>query len=326
MRRRDFMTLLGGAIAWPHAARAQQPATPVVGFLSGRSPASDAHLVAAFRRGLSETGHVEGRNVAIEFRWAEEQFDRLSTLAADLVRRRVAVIFAGGVDVRVAAVRAASSTIPLVIATGGDPVRLGLVTSLNRPGANVTGVTVLAASLWPKQLALLREMVAPASAIGLLVNPDNATAAASVAEVQLAARDIGQKILFLNARTESDIDLAFETLVRQRVSGLLVAIDALFINQREKIVALAARHAVPAIYGRREFAAAGGFLSYGASAIDQYYQAGLYAGRILNGAKPADLPFLQPTRFELIINLKTAKALGLAIPDRALALADDVIE
>jgi putative ABC transport system substrate-binding protein len=327
MRRREFITLLGGAVApWPLTVRAQQPSMPVVGFLSGRSLASDANLVAAFRQGLKETGYIEGQNVAIEFRWAEGQFDRLTALAADLVGRQVSVIFAGGSDVRIRSIKAAISSIPLVFATGSDPVELGLVASFNRPGGNVTAVTVISAALWPKRLDLLREVISSTTVIALLVNPDGDTTMLSLREMQAAAQRIGQNVVVLYARNENEFDSAFATLVQKRASALFVANDLVFINRREKLVALAARHAVPAIYDRREYPAAGGLMSYGANIIDQYRQSGLYVGRILKGAKPADLPVLQPTKFEFVINLRTAKALGLTIPDKMLALADEVIE
>ena len=326
MRRREFITLVGTAAMLPLAAHAQRPALPVVGFLSGRSLASDAHLVAAFRQGLSETGHADGQSVAIEFHWADSQLERLPALAADLVRRQVAVIFAGAVDVQIRALKAAISTTPIVFATGGDPVELGLGASFNRPGGNATAVTVLTDALWPKRLELLRELSAPATAVALLVNPDSQTGPPAVRDLQAAARGIGQNVLVLHARTEADFEGAFATLKREKAGGLIVSDDAIFMNRREKLVALAAQHAVPAIYGRREYPAAGGLMSYGASTADQYRQSGIYAGRLLKGDKPADLPFLQPTKFELIINLKTAKALGLDVPPSLLARADEVIE
>jgi ABC-type uncharacterized transport system substrate-binding protein len=326
MRRREFITLVGTAAMLPLAAHAQRPALPTVGFLSGRSLASDAHLVAAFRQGLSETGHADGQSVAIEFRWADSQLERLPALAADLVRRQVAVIFAGAVDVQIRALKAAVATTPIVFATGGDPVELGLGASFNRPGGNATAVTVLTAALWPKRLELLCELSAPATAVAVLVNPDSQTGPPAVRDLQAAARGIGQNVLVLHARTEADFEDAFATLKRERAGGLIVSDDAIFMNRREKLVALAAQHAVPAIYGRREYPAAAGLMSYGASTADQYRQSGIYVGRILKGDKPADLPFLQPTKFELIINLKTAKALGLTVPLIMQMTADEVIE
>ena len=325
--RREFISALGGtAVTWPFAAYAQQSKTPTIGFLSGRSLASDSHLVAAFRQGLKETGYVEGQNVTIEFRWAEGQFDRLRALAADLVSRQVAAIFAGGLDIDIRAVRAAITTTPIVFATGGDPVELGLVASINRPGGNATAVTVIIAALWPKRLELLRQLVVSATLVAVLVNPNDPNAASYARDVQVAARTLGLQVLVVNAGTERDFDTAFATLVNARANALLVTLNALFINRREKLVALAARYAVPAIYDRREFPAAGGLMSYGASIFEQYRQSGVYIGKILHGVKPADLPVMQPTKFELVINLKTAKALGLAIPDKVLALADEVIE
>jgi putative ABC transport system substrate-binding protein len=327
MRRRQFLGVLGGVTAgWPLAVRAQQPAMPVVGYLSGRSLVSDPHLVAAFRRGVGEAGYVEGENVRFEFRWAEGRADRLPHLAAELAGRAVAVIFAGGVDVQVRAVKAAVSTVPIVIATGGDPVELGLVASLSRPGGNVTGATALTAVLWPKRLELLRELMHSPGVIAMLVNPDNAVGATGAREAQAAARNIGQNLVTLNVRDEGGFEPAFATLVRERAGALMVADDVLFINRRDKLIARVAQQAVPAIYGRNDFPASGGLMSYGASTIDQYYQCGLYAGRILKGAKPADLPFLQPTKFELVINLKAATALGLEIPSKLLFTADQVIE
>ena len=327
MKRRNFITLLGGAAAaWPLVARAQQPPIPVIGFLSGRSLASDAHLVAAFRQGLKESGYDADRNVIIEFRWAEGQFGRLRTLAADLVAHQVDVIFAGGLDIDIRAVRALVTTTPIVLATGGDPVELGLVASFNRPGGNATAITVFTAALWPKRLELLRQLVASATVIGLLVNPNDVNAASTTRDVQVAAGTFGLQVRVVQATSERGIDTAFATLAGEHANVLLVTQNALFNSQREKLVALAARHALPAIYDRREFLAAGGLISYGASNSDQYYQSGLYVGRILKGDKPANLPVLRPTRFELVINTKTAKALGLAVPDKLIALADEVIE
>ena len=331
MRRRQFIMLLGGAaaascVSWPLAARAQQQTMPVVGFLSGRSLTSDAHLVAAFRRALNESGYADGQNVAIEFRWAEGQLDRLPALAADLVRRKVTVMFAGAADVHMGALQVAAATTPVVFATGSDPVAQGLVASLARPGGNLTGVTVITAALWPKRLELLRELIARTNVVALLVNPDNPTARLATGDLQAAARGLGQSVVVLNARIETDFEAVFTALIRQRAGGLVISDDALFQNWRNNLVALAARHGVPTIYGRREYAEAGGLISYGASTTDQYRQSGVYVGRILKGAKPADLPFLQPTKFELVINLRVAKALGLDVPSTLLATADEVIE
>ena len=327
MQRRNFIRLLGGAaVAWPLAARAQQQAIPVVGFLSGRSLASDSDLVAVFRQALTEAGYVDGQNVVIEFRWADGQLDRLPELAAELIERKVSVIFAGASDVAAGALRVAAATVPVVFATGSDPVAAGLVASLNRPGGNLTGVTVITAALWPKRLELLRELISPTPLIALLVNPNNLTARQARRELNAAARRIGQDVVLLDASAEGEFEAAFATLTDKRASALVVSDDALFTNRRAVLVALAARHAVPAIYGRREFAAAGGLMSYGASTVDQYYQSGVYVGRILKGTKPADLPFLQPTKFELTINLKTAKALGLNVPNTLIGRADEVID
>jgi putative tryptophan/tyrosine transport system substrate-binding protein len=284
MRRREFIkTIGGGAAAWPIVARAQQPTMPVIGFLSGRSLKSDGHLVDAFRQGLNDAGYIDGQNVAIEYRWADGQFDLLLELATDLVRNNAVVLFAGAVDVKIKAIKVAISKIPIVFATGGDLVELGVVASMNRPGGNATGVTVLAAELWPKQLELLRKLAGSPDLVAVLVNPNNVTSRVSVRDVEAAARAINQNVLIVNAGTEGDFDSAFTTLVQKRAGGLLVSVDALLTNRREKIVALAATHAVPAIYGRREFAEAGGLMSYGASTIDQYRQSGYYAGRILKG-------------------------------------------
>jgi putative tryptophan/tyrosine transport system substrate-binding protein len=326
MNRRGFILALGGAAAWPLAARAQQPATPVIGFLSGRSLATDADLVAAFRRALNENGHFEGQNISIEFRWADGRLDQLPALAADLVERRVAVIFAGASDVASGALRVAAATVPVVFATGTDPVAASLIASLNRPGGNLTGFTVITSALWPKRLELLRELISPTPVIALLVNPNNLTAIPATRELNAAARRIGQEVMVVDAGAESEFENAFTTLVERRASALVVADDALFANRRASLVALAAHHALPAIYGRREYPAAGGLMSYGASTVDQYYQAGVYVSRVLRGAKPADLPFLQPTKFEMVLNLKTAKALGLEVPPTLLARADEVIE
>ena len=326
MRRRDFLMAVGTAAAWPLMARAQQPPMPVVGFLSGRSLASDSHLVATFSRALNEAGYVNGQNVAIEFRWADGQLNRLPELAAELIERKVTVLFAGASDVAAGALRVAAATVPVVIATGSDPVAAGLVASFSRPGGNMTGVTVFSVALELKRLELLRELISPTPLIALLVNPNNLTATAARRQLNDATRKIGQDMVVLEASTEGEFEAVFATLAQKSAGALVVSDDALFANRRSVLVALAARHAIPAIYGRRDFAEVGGLISYGASVADQYYQSGVYVGRILKGAKPSDLPFLQPTKFELTINLKTAKALGLTVPAPLLARADDVID
>jgi putative ABC transport system substrate-binding protein len=328
MKRRTFITVLGSAVApllLPFTAHAQQP-MPVVGFLGTGSPAEWEHFVAAFRTGLREAGYEVGRNVAIEFRWAEGRGARLPELAAELAGRRVSVIAssAGIVAARVA--KAASASIPVVFVMGGDPVKLGLVASINRPGGNVTGVSFLLNVLAAKRVALLRELVPAAATIGLLVNPDNPNAEADTGAAQEAARAFSQQAHVVHARTVGDFDAAFASLAQQRVAALFVASDVLFLNGRERLVALASSHALPAIYDRRDFAAAGGLITYGTNFVDAHHQIGIYVGRILKGEKPADLPIVQPTKFELAINLKTAKALGLAVPPTLLATADEVIE
>jgi putative ABC transport system substrate-binding protein len=328
MRRRDFIATLGGAAAWllwPLAARAQ-PAVPVIGFLSGGSPGPFTAYVAAFRQGLGETGFVEGRNIAIEFRWAEGQPERLAAMAADLVVRKVALIAATGGTTPALAAKAATTTIPIVVTAGGDPVGAGLVASLSRPGGNVTGTALLIAAMEGKRFGLLRELVPGAGLIAVLLDPNNTPVATQLKDIEDAARTVGQKIKILHARTESELDVAFAALAQVRADALLVAASPFFNNRRARIVALAARQAIPAIYPLREFALAGGLMSYGTDIADSYRQAGLYAGRILKGEKPGELPVVQSTKFEFVINLKTARTLGLEVPPLMLPRADEVIE
>ena len=321
MKRRKFITFLGGAAAWPLAARAQQPAMPVIGFMSARSPEESAHLVEAFRRGLKEGGFVEGENVAIEFRWARGDYSRLPALAADLVSRQVAVIVAAGGEPSGLAAKAATATIPIVFGAGGDPVKAGLVESFSRPGGNVTGITLLTSLMEPKRLGLLRDLAPGVSVIGALVNPDFPPAVLQLQQIEEAARDIGQRIVIAKASNDDALQTAFGSFVQGGAGALLVASDPYFDTRRDRIVAFAARQRLPAIYQFREYAVAGGLLSYGVSISDAYRQYGVYAARILKGAKPAELPVLQPTKFELVINARTARALGVRIPDNVLSLA-----
>ena len=325
MRRREFITLFGGvATALPLGAQAQQTAMmPVIGFLGLASSTSNAPFTASFIHGLNDAGFAEGKNVVIEYRWAEGRYDRLPALAADLVSRHVAVIFSSGGTPPLRAVMAATSSIPTIFSLGDDPVKQGIVSSLNRPGGNITGVTFTSAPLGAKRLELVRELLPKASLIALLVNPNSA---AAVDERQQLESLAGQKILVLNAKSAGEIDAAFASLPQQHADALLIPPDAFFTERREQLVELAARYVVPTVYFEREYVVAGGLMSYGVPLRESYRQAGIYAGRILSGAKPADLPIVQATKFELVINLKTAKALGLEIPNKLLALADEVIE
>jgi putative ABC transport system substrate-binding protein len=326
LQRREFVTLASAAVAWPFAARGQQPAMPVIGYLSARSPDDTAHLVAAFRRGLGEGGFVEGQNVTIEYRWALGQYDRLPAMAAELVRRPVAILATTGGEPAALAAKAATSTIPIVFLIGGDPVKLGLVASYNRPGGNATGMNILTATLEPKRLGMLRELVPQAATIGVLLNPKFQPAESQLRDLQEAAHAIGLQIHVLNAGTDRELDAVFETIAQQRIAALAVTADPFFDTRRNKLVGLAARHAVPTMYHFREFAAAGGLMSYGIDSLGAHRQVGVYSGQILKGDKPSDLPVVQPTKFELVINLKTANALGLTIPATLLGRADEVIE
>jgi putative ABC transport system substrate-binding protein len=327
MRRRQFISLLGGAAAtWPLAARAQKPAIPVIGVLNGASPETNAANKAAFLQGLKETGYVENQNVAIEDHFADFRNERLPALAADLVRHRVSVIYTFGGPAASIAAKAATATIPIVFATGGDPVGLGLVASLNRPGGNITGVSFLLNALGSKRLELLRDLAPTASAIGFMVDPTNSNSVPEAKDIQDAAAALGRRLIIVKASTEREVDAAFATLVQQRADALIVAAQVFFTSRQDQLLALAQRHALPAIYGNREFVAAGGLVSYGTSLADSHRLAGVYVGRILKGEKPADLPVMQSTKFELAINLKTAKALGLTVSNQMQLLADEVIE
>jgi putative ABC transport system substrate-binding protein len=326
LKRREFITLLGGAAAWPLAARAQQPAMPVVGYLSAQSPGPAAHLVNALRRGLAESGYVEEQNVTIKYRFAEGRIDRLAEMTADLIRRRVNVIVASGSGVARAA-KAATQTIPIVFGVAEDPVKLGLVTSLNRPGGNATGINFFLAEVTAKRLGFLRELVPAATRVAVLLNPANPSNAASTrTDLETAAPSVGLQVQFYDASNSQEIDAAFAALVRERPDAPFVAPDGFFDSRRVQLTALAARHALPASYPERQMVEAGGLMSYGTSITDMHRQLGIYAGRILKGAKTAELPVVQSTKFELVINVQTAKLLGLTVPDKLLAAADEVIE
>jgi putative tryptophan/tyrosine transport system substrate-binding protein len=325
VKRREFLTLLGGLAVWPFAVRAQRPAMPVIGFLSNISPDPIARPMVAFRDGLKEAGYTELRNVAIEYRWAEGRNDRLPGLARDLVRRQVTVIVATGGGTSALAAKAATTQIPIIFSAATDPVQLGLVASLNRPSANATGVFILTNDLEAKRLGLLQELV-PSGTIAVLVNPQTPGADAQLSEVHSAARALSRPAIVLNASSEHELYTAFAALSEMGAKALLVAADPFFNSRREQVIELAAQHAVPSIYEFREFPAEGGLMSYGTNLADAYHQIGLYTGRILKGEKPSDLPVMQPTKLELVINLKTARRLGLQIPDKLLALADEVIE
>ncbi len=325
MKRREFIMLVGGA-AWPLAARAQQPTMPVIGYLNGASAAQFPHLLAGFRKGLSETGYTEGRNVTIEYRYADGQYDRLPALTADLVSRKVSVIVATAGTPTIRAAKAATSTIPIVFVIGSDPVMFGFVASLNRPGGNITGMTLFGIELATKRLGLLLELVPAATIIGVLANPNNPITEPQLTDLRAAAHTLGRQLLVLKASAESDFATVSTAIGQQHIDALVVAADPFFDDRRAQIVALAARQKVPACYVRHEFVREGGLISYGADAPDQFRQAGVYTGRILKGEKPADLPVMQPSKFELAINLKAAKALGLTVPSTLIARVDEVIE
>jgi ABC-type uncharacterized transport system substrate-binding protein len=327
MRRREFITLIAGsAFASPVIAHAQQKTIPVIGFLSSASPNAYAGRVTAFRKGLNESGYIDGKDVAIEFRWAKGQYDQLPVFAADLVRQKVAVILSSGGDIAALSAKAATSSIPIVTVSGTDPVQAGLVASFNRPGGNITGASFVATELETKRLEILRDLVPTAALIGVLINPTNPAAESRSKDLQAAARTLERNIHIVSAGSESDLEPAFATLIEQGARALLVSTDSFFTSQRDRLVALAVRHALPTIYSWREFVEAGGLVSYGPIINEVYREAGIYTARILKGEKPADLPFLRPTKFELVVNLKTADALGLTVPQTILARADEVIE
>jgi putative ABC transport system substrate-binding protein len=326
MRRREFIKVVGGAVGWPLAARAEQAALPVIGFMSGRSPEDSAHLVAAFRQGLAESGFVEGRTVAIEFRWAQGDYDRLPALAADLVSRKVAVLVGVGGDVSAVVATKATMTIPVVFGMGGDPVKVGIVASFNKPGGNVTGFTLWTNEMDSKRLGLMRELVPGVSLIGILVNPLFPPAVQELADVEFAARGVNQQLFVARADNDAELDSALALFVQQRVGAFLVAAAPFFDTRMGRIVGFAAQNRLPAIYQFREYAVAGGLISYGPDIVESYRNGGVYVGRILKGEKPADLPVLQPTKFDFVINLKTARMLGLTVPPTLLAEAGEVIE
>ena len=326
MRRRQFLRLLGGTAAWPLAARAQQSAMPVIGLLSSRSSATDAPLIAVMRQGLNETGLVEGRNFTFDYRSAAGQYDRLASLAADLVHRQVALIVAIGGETAASAAKGATATIPIVFVGGADPVRTGIVSSLHRPGGNITGVSAFQVELEPKKLELLRELRPNAARIAVLVNPNTQYAENQVNDLKAAARSVGQEIDLLQASTIRDIDAAFKRIAQMRAEALLVATDPFFFTRATQLVVLATRHAIPTLYHRREFVVIGGLISYGTNTEDTYRLLGVYAGRVLKGEKPSDLPIQLPTKYELVVNLATARALDLDVPATLLARADEVIE
>jgi putative ABC transport system substrate-binding protein len=326
MKRRDFIALLSGAaVAWPFSARSQQPATPVVGFLNIASPGPFSHVVVAFRQGLYDEGFADGKNVKIEYRWAENQLERLPALAAELAVDQVAVIIAGGTNAPGLAAKAVTTTIPIVFVSGADPLKSGLIASLNRPGSNITGVSLITSMLGVKRFELLRELVPGAIVIAFLVNPNDPNTESDITDIEEAAKIVGQRVIIVKAGAEHEFEAAFAS-VKQQAAALLVQADTFFNNNRTQLAALAARYAIPAIYSLREYPVAGGLISYGTSITSAYRQAGIYAGKILKGAKPFDLPVVQPTRFELVINLSAAKALGLTLPPSLLAHADEVIE
>ena len=327
MRRREFITFLSAATAaWPLPLSAQQPGMPVIGFLNSVPFAARRDQVAAFHRGLGESGYAEGRNVEIEYRSAENDLDRLPALASELVNRGVSVIVTIGGDLTALTAKAATDTVPIVFVVGGDPVQVGLIASLNRPGGNLTGISFLNVLTVAKRLELLSQLASAAATLGVMVNPNNLHSDTNIKDAERAARTLGKNLIVAAASTDREVDVAFAKLVEAKATAILVEIDPFFLARRDQIVALAARHKLPALYAFREFATAGGLMSYGTSLADAYRHAGAYAGRILKGEKPGELPVVQPTRFEYVINLKTAKALGLEIPDKVLALADEVIE